>query len=227
MIWLFALGFAIYFLVFRSAAEAWTRRLRGPGAKPAACGLPGHEVARALLENLPEPRPAITRGRAHELARHDPRGKKLVLGPAVYEGKTIAAVSLAALAVAEAATPDDEQPALVARRSITRVLHPAIGVLISAGVVMTIFRPPLWKPLLAVWLLSGVVLLLGNAGTLAVEYKLAARAMRLLDRGGLIRRGEETDFDGVRKGLPLRDMRGVGAAVARVFRALLPVKGWK
>lgn len=227
MIWLFALGFAIYFLVFRSAAEAWNRRMRGPGAKTAACGLSGHEVARALLGNMPEPRPSITRGRGHELARHDPRGKKLVLGPSVYEGRDIAAVSLAALAVAEATAPEEEQVALSARRTITRVLHPAIGALIAAGVVMTIFRPPLWKPMLALWLGSGILLLLGNAGTLAVEYKLAARAMRLLDGGGLIGRGEDDNFEVVRKGLPLRDVRGVGAAVARVFRALLPVKGWK
>jgi Zn-dependent membrane protease YugP len=227
MPWLFVLGFAIYFLVFRSAAEAWNRRTRGPGAKTAACGLSGHEVARALLENLPQPTPSIARGRAHELARHDPRGKKLVLGPSVYDGKTITAVSLAALAVAEAATPDEEQAGLAARRSVTRFLHPAIGALISAGVVMTLFRTPLWKPLLVVWLLSGVILLLGNASTLAAEYKLAARAMRLLDRAGLIARGEESGFEEMRKALPLREMKGVGAAVARVFRALLPVKGWK
>ena len=227
MIWPFALGFAVYFLVFRSAAEAWKRRMRGPGAKTAACGLSGHEVARALLEQVPEPRPAITRGRGHELARHDPRGKKLVLGPSVYEGKTIAAISLAALAVAEAIGPEDERAALAARRTITRVLHPAIGALISAGMVMLVIRPPLWKPLLFVWLLSGVILLLGHAGTLAVEYKLAARAMRQLGDAGLIGRGEDAEFDQVRKGLPLRDVRGVGAAVARVFRALLPIKGWK
>ena len=227
MTWLFVLGFGIYFIVFRSAAEAWNRRLRGPGAKQAACGFSGHEVARALLETAPEPRPTIIRGRGHELARYDPRGKKLVLGPAVHDGKTIAAVSLAALAVAEAVCPDDEQPALAARRSITRFLHPAIGALIAAGVVMTIFRPPLWKPLLAAWLLSGVVLLLGNTTTMAGEYKLAARATRLLAEAGLISRREEADFEEMRKGLPLRDMRGVGAAVARVFRALLPVKGWK
>ncbi|MFM7181494.1 MAG: zinc metallopeptidase [Verrucomicrobiales bacterium] len=227
MIWPFVLGFALYFLVFRSAAEAWNRRLRGPGSKSAGCGLTGNEVARALLEKFPEPRPVITRGRAHELARHDPRGRKLVLGPSVYDGKTIAATSLAALAVAEATCPEEDQPALAKRRSITRVLHPTVGVLIAAGMVMMIFRPTLWKPLLSVWLLSGVILLLGNAGTLAVEYKLAARAMRLLESVGFIRRGEEADFDQMRKGLPLREMRGVGSAVARVFRALLPVKGWR
>lgn len=227
MFWLFGIGFAIYFVVFRSASEAWLRRLRGPGGKASGCGLSGHEVARALLDTLPQPRPSITRGRAHELARHDARGKKLVLGPAVYEGKTIAAVSLAALAVAEATAPAEDQAALAGRRSITRLLHPMIGALMAAGIVMTLFRPPLWKPLLSVWLLSGILLLLGHAGTLAWEYKLAARAMRLLDGGGLIRRGEETDFEEVRKGLPLREVRGVGAAVAGLFRALLPVKGWR
>lgn len=227
MFWLFALGFGIYFLVFRSAAEAWNRRMRGPGAKPATCGLSGHEAARSLLESLPEPRPTITRGRGHELARHDPRGKKIVLGPAIHEGKSVAAISLAALAVAEATTPENEQGALAARRTITRVLHPAIGVLITAGMAVTLFRPYLWKPLLSLWLLSGILLLLGNAGTLAFEYKLAARATRLLSQAGLIGRGEENDFEEMRKALPLREMRGVGAAVARVFRALLPVKGWR
>jgi Zn-dependent membrane protease YugP len=227
MIWIFAIGFGIYFLVFRAAADAWTRRTRGPGAKAASCGLAGHEVARALLESLPEPRPSITRGRGHELAHHDPRRKRLVLGPAVHDGRNIASVSLAALAVAEATTTGDELAPLAARRSVTRVLFPAIGALMAAGMVMAVFRPPLWKPLLFAWLLSGILLLLGHAGTLAVEYKLAARAMRLLGRAGLVGRGEESDFEEIRKGLPLRDVRGVGAAVARVFRALLPVKGWR
>lgn len=227
MLWLLGIGFAIYLLVFRSAAEAWNRRSRGVGKKPAGCGLSGQEVARALLDSLPGLRPGVARGRAHELARHDPRRNQIVLGPEVYDQRTIAAAGLAALAVAEATAPEEDQAALAGRRSVTRLLHPFLGVMLAAGVVISVFRPILWKPLLAFWLISGIILLLGHAGTLAAEYKLAARALRLLDGAGLIRRGEEDDYEELRKGLPLREVRGVGAAIARVFRALLPVKGWR
>lgn len=227
MYWLLGIGFALYLLVFRSAAEAWNRRARGAGKKSAGCGMSGQEVARALLESLPGPAPTVARGRAHELARHDPRRNRIVLGPDVHDTRTIASTSLAALAVAEATVPEEDKAALAARRGITRMLHPFLGLMLASGVVMAVFRPTLWKPLLALWLISGIILLLGHAGTLAAEYKLAARAMRLLEGAGLIRRGEEDDYEEMRKGLPLREVRGVGAAIARVFRALLPVKGWR
>ena len=105
MFWFLAMGFAAYVLFFKAAAESWTRRWRGPGARAARCGMSGHEVARQLLEDAGlAGQITVGRGRSGETARFVAGKNKLLLGPEVHDSQTIGAVMLAALAVAEGLT---------------------------------------------------------------------------------------------------------------------------
>ena len=226
MFWFLALGFAVYFVVFQAARESWLRRLRGPGAVPDECGKPGHEVARLLLSSQGGDSVEVARGRGSLFARFDPRRRRILLGKSIYESKSIAAVSLAAVAVAEMISPPEERGAMANRRFVTRLLHPVLGLLLTIGLAACVFRPFLWKAVFFGWLAGGVLLLLGHAFTLSVEYKLAERAFRLLADAGLVRPSERENFEAVGKGLPLRDVQGVGQAVFRILGALLPVRGW-
>ena len=226
MLWLFAIGFALYFFAFRAAADAWAARRRDPGGKPARCGLAGHEVARCLLQANHAGEVGVVKARGSQTARFDPRKNQVLLGSDAYAGKSLAALAMAAVAAAEACTPDDEQTARANRRLVTGVLHPALGVLLVLACIAAVIRPVLWRAVAGGWILAGVVLLLGHAMTLAWEYKLVARAMTMLVRADLLGRGEEEDCDTLRKGLALRDVKGLGAAVARIATALLPFKGW-
>ncbi len=226
MFWILALGFALYFVVFQAARESWLRRVRGPGAAEAGCAKPAHEVARQLLAKHGVDSVEVARGRGSSPARFDLRRRRLLLGKTVYESTTVAAVSLAALAVAEIVAPPEESGPMANRRFVTRLLHPTLGLLLTLGLVACVFRPLLWKAVFFGWLAGGVILLLGHAFTLAWEYKLADRALRLLADAGLIRPSERENFQAVAKGLPLREVQGIGQAIFRIVAALLPVRGW-
>lgn len=226
MFWILALGFALYFVVFQAARESWLRRLRGPGAVVAGCAKPAHEVARQLLARHGVDSVTVARGRGSSPARFDVRRRRLLLGKAVFESTSVAAVSLAALAVAEIVAPPDEHGAKANRRFVTRFLHPTLGLLLTLGLVACVFRPLLWKAVFFGWLAGGVILLLGHAFTLAWEYKLAERALRMLEEAGFIRPSERESFHAMAKGLPLREVQGIGQSIFRIVAALLPVRGW-
>ena len=226
MIWFFAMGFALYFFAFRAAADAWASRRRDPGGKPARCGLHGHEVARRLLDANNVLNVAVVKARGSDTAHYDPRKHRVMLGSVAYEDKSLAAMALAAIAVAEACTPEADRANLANRRFVTRFLHPVLGLVLALGCVAVVFRPVAWKLLASGWILGGVILMFGHAFTLGGEYKLVVRAMGMLQQARLLERQEEEDCDILRKGLPLRDVRGLGSAIGRIATALLPFKGW-
>ena len=226
MFWIAAILFALSLLVFRGAGDAWLRRRDGPGSKPAGCGMTSHEVARLLLEKSGHPEITVARARRSADSHHDPSGRRLLLDQDTYPEKSIAAVALAATLAAEASADANDRPAIASRRFVTRFLHPMLGVAMLAGIGLVVWRAALWKMLFFTWVGGNALLLVCHAMTLAIEYKLAARGMRMLESAGLLRESERADFESVAKGLPLRHFHSVGAALARILKALLPAKGW-
>ena len=228
MFWFLAMGFAAYVLFFKAASESWTRRWRGPGARAARCGLSGHEVARQLLADAGlADEITVGRGRSGETARFVAGKNKLLLGPDVHDSQTVGAVMLAALAVANATAAGADRRARDWRGLVTGVLHPALGVCLVAGLLAAIFHVFPFRAVMLFWLAGGIGLLVSHAMTMSWEYKAGARAIGLLRERHWIASGEEEDFDAMRKATPLRDVRGIGSAVARALGALLPFKGWK
>ena len=227
MPWLLILAFSAYLLVFRAAAEAWGRRWEKYSKQPASCGLSGEDVARLLLAAAKVEDIRVVRGRAAESARFEGRGKKILLGPAVYEGRSVAAVALAAQAVVEALPGLRSNPGGAWRRWVVMFGRGGAGLAVIGMAVLCVFTRLPFRTVIYVWLGCALVLLLGHGLTLGWEYQVSAEAAKRLRQQGWIRRDEEEAFEEMRKAVPLRDVLGIGAALRRAFSSLVPMKGWK
>ena len=102
-----------------------------------------------------------------------------------------------------------------------------LGILLVGIAASLIFFAPFWKALFMLWLLSALALLIGHICTLSVEYRIGSQALKLLHQRGWIAAYERDSYEEFRKGAALRDVQGVGAALSRVLRALLPFAAWR
>lgn len=227
MTWLLVLAFAAYLVVFRAAREAWNRRWTKFSAEEASCGLTGAEVVRRMLAADGVQGVRVARGRGGDTARYDGVRKRVILGRDVHEGKSIAAVTVAAHAAAEALPALRREPAGVWRRRVTGFGRGGIGVLVLGLFGVACFRPILFRLLPWLILAGGVFLLAAHALTLGWEYRVAKLANERLDASGWITRREEEAYREMGKAAPLREVTGIFHGIGRVFAALLPLRGWK
>jgi Zn-dependent membrane protease YugP len=187
---------------------------------PTARGMSGAEVAAAILrvsgirDVRIEPVPGM-------LSDHyDPTSKTLRLSPDVYGGRSVSAAGVAAHEVGHALQHAENyaflsmRSALVPVLSITsRIAMPALmfGFLLAAG------GSALGTTVLYVGIASFAVMVLFQLVTLPVEFDASARALRAIEKGGIV---TPQELSGARSVLSAAALTYVAAAVSSALQLL-------
>jgi len=207
---------AIVLLIGAALLGAWAQnavvgRFKRYAAVPNGAGVSGAEVARAMLaahgiedvqiETIPGP-----------LADHfDPRSRRLRLSPAVHDGRSIAALAIAAHEAGHALQEASHYSPLALRN--LAVPSARLGSLI--GLPLLLLGALLHNPLLALLgfvFYAGVVLL--QLLTLPVEIDASRRALASLEKMHLVAPGAEEE--GVHQVLSAAALTYVAAALSAV-----------
>jgi len=186
---------------------------------PAGSGMSGAQVARALLNqnNLQDVPVEITQGSLSD--HYDPRKKVLRLSPQVYQGRSLAALGVAAHETGHAVQHAKSYIPLNLRNAFfpvasfgSSLAFPLfiIGLLFGAGGLMD----------LGIILFTAAVLF--QILTLPVEFNASSRALMMLENGGYLSRGPE--IQGARQVLnaaALTYLAATAMAVLQLLRLLL------
>lgn len=164
-----------------SAYRRWQR-------EPASCGLSGAEVAHYLAQTTQQPvRVELAHG--GELSDHyDPSTRTLRLSPAVYHGRSVAAIAIAAHEAGHALQHATGYPLLAMRSSLVPLASLGSWLalpLIVAGLALSSLG------LTQIGLVLFGTIVLFQVVTLPVEFDASARARRLLRELGFIRSDRE------------------------------------
>lgn len=192
----------------------------------ASSGFTGREVAEMILESSNIKGVRIERVEGTLSDHYDPREKVLRLSPDVYEGRSSAALGVAAHEVGHAIQDDRGYAPLVIRNGIVPMAM--VGnfglVLCGIGAMAAAFMPrgPIgfWLLLVGIALFSLVVLF--QLVNLPVEFDASNRAKRLLASTGLIRPGEEAAaMNGVLNAAALTYVAGTVASIGTLLYYVL------
>jgi uncharacterized protein len=220
---LIALG-SLLVLALIFGPQVWVRRVlaRHGTERPDLPGT-GAELARHLLDEADLQSVAVEKT---DLGDHyDPEARAVRLLAQHHDGRSIAAVAVAAHEVSHAVQHAREEPAFMRRlelvQSLTRVDRIASGILMLAPIVLILVRSPL---LVIVQVLAGVSLLgirvVVHATTLPVEFDASfGKALPVLLRGRYLAAG---DLPAARSVLQAAAYTYVAAALA----TLLDVARW-
>ena len=198
-----------------SAIASW--KVKSAMAKysrvPARSGWTGAEVARAILDRTGVRGVRVERVSGWMSDHYDPRSRVLRLSPDNYEGRSVAAVGVAAHEVGHAIQHQERYGPLILRQTIAPVaswgsnlswILLMIGFLLQSSGMVTI-----GLVLFAVAVVFSLV-------TLPVEFDASRRAKDLLPKLGLVTAGGETK--GVSAVLNAAAMTYVAAALAAILQ---------
>jgi Zn-dependent membrane protease YugP len=220
---LIALG-ALLLLVLIFGPQVWVRRvLKRHGADRPDFPGTGAELARHLLDEADLQ--AVTVEKTDRGDHYDPEARAVRLLAQHHDGRSIAAVAVAAHEVSHAVQHAREEPAFMRRlelvQSLTWVEWIASGILMLAPIVLILVRSPL---LVIVQVLAGISLLgirvVVHAVTLPVEFDASfGKALPVLVRGRYLSAG---DMPAARSVLKAAAYTYVAAALA----TLLDIARW-
>jgi Zn-dependent membrane protease YugP len=215
-------GLLLLLLIF--GPQVWVRRvLKQHGADRSDLPGTGAELARHLLDAADLQSVAVEKTDIGD--HYDPDARAVRLLPQHHDGRSIAAVAVAAHEVSHAVQHAREEPAFMRRLELVRNLvwvdRIASGILMLAPIVAILVRSP---ALLIVQILAGVSLLgirvVVHATTLPVEFDASfGKALPALVRGRYLAAG---DLPGARSVLKAAAYTYVAAALA----TLLDVARW-
>jgi uncharacterized protein len=182
-------------------------------------GYTGVEVARSLLDqnglnNIP-----IELARGHLGDHYDPRKRVLRLSTDVYQGSSIASVSVAAHEVGHAIQHAHGYFPLTFRNLIFPLANfgsSAAWIFIIAGLLI-----PNLIGLLDIGILLFGLAVLFQVITLPVEFNASSRALRLLEETGYIMEEEKTGVKKVLKAAALTYVAAMAAGIAQLLRLLV------
>ena len=180
-------------------------------------GYRGYEVARAILDNNGLRDVPIEMSRGHLSDHYDPRKRVLRLSREVYEGTSIASVSVAAHEVGHAIQHADGYSPLTIRNAIFPVARfgsSAAWFFIIAGFFI---HPDLFD--IGILLFGAAVLF--QVVTLPVEFNASSRAIELLGSNGFIVSEEQRPAKRVLNAAALTYVAAMAAAVSQLIRLLL------
>lgn len=165
----------------------------------ASSGLTGHEVAEMILESS-DIRNVRVEGVQGFLSDHyDPSAKVLRLSPDVYNGRSAAALGIAAHEVGHAIQDARGYAPLKIRNGIVPlaaiggnlgIIMCAVGVMIAGAAGASGGGFGKWILLAGIGLFSLTVIF--QLINLPVEFDASNRAKRLLENGGLLQKGEQS-----------------------------------
>ena len=181
-------------------------------------GYTGFEVARSLLDRngLRDVPIELSQGSLSD--HYDPRNRVLRLSREVYQGNSIASVSVAAHEVGHAIQHAHGYVPLSLRNAIFPVASfgsSAAWIFIFAGFILAIDQ----LLLLGIYLFGAAVLF--QAVTLPVEFNASSRAMDLLDSNGFVVREEYNSARRVLNAAALTYVAAMAVAVSQLIRLII------
>lgn len=199
-------------------AQGWVRSAFAKYSRiPARCGLTGAEVAREIMR-----RQGISGVTIEPVAgvlsdHYDPRTKVLRLSAPVHEGRSVAAISVAAHETGHAVQDATRYPALALRSGAVALASTSQwGIYLALAGLM--FRAPelIW---VGAVLYAGAVLF--TLITLPVEFNASSRALRLLGETGILARDEMGGAKKVLSAAALTYVVAAASAIATLIYLLL------
>lgn len=178
-------------------------------------GLTGAEVARLLLRARGLPDVQIERSKGFLSDHYDPRTRTLRLSEATHDSRSVAAIGVAAHETGHALQHADGYTPLQFRSTVVPAVSlgsKALPFLVLLAVLGGAFHSGGLLAWLVVSILGMVVLF--SLVTLPVEYNASARALALLENGGVLTVDE---MGGARKVLDAAALTYVAAAIAAVL----------
>jgi uncharacterized protein len=177
-------------------------------------GLPGHEVARVLLQNAGVYDVSVERVRGELTDHYDPRTRTLRLSDSVYASNSVAATGIAAHEVGHAIQHSTGYAWLHARSALVPVVNlgSTLGYLLFFGGIVIGMSGLVWVGIAAfsMGLLFALV-------TLPVEFNASGRAIAMLKGNGLVGVQDQQGVSSVLQAAALTYI----AAVAQALGTLL------
>lgn len=186
---------------------------------PARSGYSGAQVARTMLDNNGLRDVPVEMIQGHLSDHYDPRHRVMRLSPEVYNGRSLAALGVAAHETGHAVQHSLGYVPLLVRNSIFPVANLGSTLafpLFVLGLFMTL--PFLMD--LGIVMFSAAVFF--QAVTLPVEFNASSRALAMLETQGILSRGEELEGAGkVLRAAALTYVAAMAVALLQLVRLLL------
>jgi len=181
-------------------------------------GYSGFQVARYILDNngMRDVPIEITKGQLSD--HYDPRKRVVRLSNDVYNGTSLASISVAAHETGHAIQHAHGYTPLSLRNAIFPIANigsRAAWFLVIIGLIMSM------PALLDLGILLFTAAVLFQVITLPVEFNASSRAMRLLDEGGFIVGDEYNHSKKVLRAAALTYVAAMATAVSQLIRLLL------
>lgn len=178
----------------------------------------GKEVARKILDNNGLKHIKIKEVSGKLSDHYDPQNKIVNLSSDIYNNRTIAAVSVASHECGHAIQDKNGYIFLKIRSTIVPLVNFAskIGyIVIMISIITSIFK------LLWIGILTELIILLFQIITLPVEFDASNRALKQIEKLGIIDKNEKKECRGMLTAAALTYVAGVATALIEIFRLIL------
>lgn len=181
-------------------------------------GVSGYETARRILDNNGLEHVAINKVDGTLSDYYDPRDKTVNLSTDIYDGRTIAAVSVAAHECGHAIQDKTGYLFLRIRRTIIPVVNFASYAGYFAVVIGLFFSAMI---LIRIGILLELVILAFQLITLPVEFNASKRGLKQIKELNLLQKDEYYGGKKMLSSAALTYVAGVASALINVFRLIL------
>ena len=180
----------------------------------ARSGLSGAEAARELLRRAGVQHVAVERTPGFLSDHYDPSHKRLRLSPDVYDGRSLAALGVAAHEAGHALQHAHHYAPLKFRSLIVKPagIGSQLGMYVAFAGIFTQMQPLIW-----VGIIMFSAFILFTLVTLPVEFNASSRAVKVLVDTGMVARDEAAD---AKKVLDAAALTYVAAAIAAILQLL-------
>lgn len=186
--------------------------------KRARGGKSGSEVAREILQGAGIDDVAVQISKGALSDHYDPRAKVLRLSPEVYEGRSLAALGVAAHEAGHAIQHDAGYAPLGIRNAILPVANLGSSAAFPLFFIGLILQFPLLMDLGILFFFGAVVF---QVVTLPVEFNASSRALVLLEGGGHIGADEARPVREVLNAAAMTYVAATAMAIAQLLRLLV------
>lgn len=186
---------------------------------PAKKGYTGFQVARLLLDQHGLQNIPIELSRGSLSDHYDPGKKVLRLSTEVYQGTSIASVSVAAHEVGHAIQHASDYTPLILRNRVFPIAKfgsSAAWLFIIVGLLI-----PSMGGLMDIGIILFGTAVLFQVITLPVEFNASSRALDLLDANGILSRNEEVGAKKVLNAAALTYVAAMASGIAQLLRLLI------
>ena len=180
-------------------------------------GISGCQAARALLERQGISDVEVVMGKGQLTDHYDPRTKKVVLSPGVYQSDSLAALAVAAHETGHAIQHNEAYLPLSLRRLMAPVAQIASNVAIPLFILGLFFSYTLTQ--VGIYMFAAVVLF--QLVTLPVEFNASSRAMAALEKYGFITAEEYPGTKSVLSAAALTYVAAVMTSILTLMRLLI------